>query len=80
MSVPKKWLSAEEVADYIGVKVSTIYSYINRRIIPHHKPPGSSLVKFKIDEIDEWINDGKVETVEEHLKGVHRGQSSSKTG
>ena len=53
------WLSVKEAAVYIGVRVSTLYSYVSHRRIPFYKIPGSQLVKFKISEIDAWLESGR---------------------
>jgi excisionase family DNA binding protein len=65
--VPKHWLNVKEAADYLGVKVSTLYSYISSRRIPFYKIPGSQLVKFKISDLNIWLESGKVETIKEYL-------------
>lgn len=33
------WLTIEGAAEHIGVKKSTIYSYVSERRIPYHKNP-----------------------------------------
>ena len=63
----KQWLSVQEMADYLGLKPATVYQYVSERRIPFHKVPGSSLVRFKLSEIDEWMASGRVETKEEYL-------------
>ncbi len=66
-SPAKQWISVKEVADYMGLKPATVYQYVSERRIPFHKVPGSSLVRFKVSEIDEWMASGRVETKEEYL-------------
>ena len=66
--VPKQWLSVHELAEFLGIKVSTVYSYVSSRRIPHHKVPGSQLVRFKVSEIDEWMDTGRVPTTAEYLR------------
>lgn len=68
MSQPKQWLSVQEIANYLGVKTSTIYAYVSERRIPFHKIPKSQLVRFKLSEIEAWMESGRVETAEEYLK------------
>lgn len=51
-----RWLSVEEIAEYLGVKRDTIYRWIDRRSMPAHKI--GRLWKFKKDEIDEWVRKG----------------------
>lgn len=52
-----RWLSVDEIAAYLGIKRYTIYKWIERKNMPAHKV--GSLWKFKKDEIDNWIRDGK---------------------
>ena len=52
------YLSIEEVAEYLGVKSSTIRSWIRTKDFPAHKI-GGKLWKFKKSEIEQWINSDK---------------------
>ncbi len=52
-----RWLSVEEIADYLGVSKDTVYGWISKREMPAHKV--GRLWKFKTDEIDEWVRNGK---------------------
>ena len=53
----EKWVSLEEVADHIGLSKDTIRNYINRDQIPFYRI--GKQYKFKISEIDTWIESGK---------------------
>jgi excisionase family DNA binding protein len=48
-----RWLSVEEIAQYLGVSRDTIYSWVGKKDIPAHKV--GRLWKFKTDEIDAWV-------------------------
>jgi excisionase family DNA binding protein len=52
-----RWLSVDEIAEYLGIKRDTVYKWIERKKMPAHKV--GSLWKFKRDEIDEWIRSGE---------------------
>jgi len=52
-----RWLSVDEVADYLGIKRDTVYKWINRRKMPAHKV--GTLWKFRKEQIDEWITSGQ---------------------
>jgi excisionase family DNA binding protein len=52
-----RWLSVEEIADYLGLKRDTVYKWIDRKKMPAHKV--GVLWKFKRDEIDEWVRSGE---------------------
>lgn len=51
-----RWLSVEEVAQYLGINKGTLYKWITRKSIPAHKV--GRLWKFRKWEIDEWIESG----------------------
>ena len=53
----EKYISIEDAAEYLGVKPSTIRSWIKIKDMPAHKV--GKLWKFKKSELDEWINSGK---------------------
>ena len=53
-----RWLSVEDIAQYLGVSKDTIYTWINKKKMPAHKI--GRLWKFKKDEVDTWVRDGKV--------------------
>ena len=59
MSLPlaDRWLSVDEVAEYLGVKRDTVYKWIDRRALPAHKV--GTLWKFKALEIDAWVMSGR---------------------
>jgi excisionase family DNA binding protein len=52
-----RWLSVEEVAEYLGVVKDSIYRWIERKGLPAHKV--GKLWKFKRDEVDTWVRSGK---------------------
>ena len=53
-----KWISIEDAANYLGVKVITIREWIKKENgIPAHKI--GKLWKFKKSELDEWVKSGK---------------------
>ncbi len=54
--MPHRWLSVEEIAEYLGVSKDTVYAWISKRNMPAHRI--GRLWKFKADEIDEWVRSG----------------------
>jgi excisionase family DNA binding protein len=48
-----RWLSADEISEYLGVKRDTIYKWIHRHRLPAHKV--GRLWKFRKQEVDDWI-------------------------
>ncbi|OQA92043.1 MAG: Helix-turn-helix domain protein [Elusimicrobia bacterium ADurb.Bin231] len=53
-----KLLNINELAEYLGIKISTVYSWVNQRKIPYVKV--GRLVKFDQVDIDKWIAEQKV--------------------
>lgn len=53
----ERWLSVEEIADYLGVSRDTVYGWIAKREMPAHKV--GRLWKFKSDEVDGWVRTGR---------------------
>lgn len=51
-----RWLSVDEIAQYLGVQPDTIYKWVSRKHMPAHKL--GRLLKFKTFEVDEWIRSG----------------------
>ena len=56
-SVLDRWLSVDEIADYLGIKRDTVYKWIDRKAMPAHKV--GSLWKFQKVEIDNWVISGQ---------------------
>lgn len=55
-NVSDRWLSVEEIADYLGVSRDTVYSWVSEKGMPGHRV--GRLWKFKTDEVDGWVRDG----------------------
>jgi len=51
-----RWLSVDEIGQYLGVKRDTVYKWIGERSMPAHKI--GRLWKFKKDEVDQWVRAG----------------------
>jgi len=49
----ERWLSIDEIAEHLGVKKDTIYKWVRTTNIPFHKV--GRLLKFRINEIDQWV-------------------------
>ncbi|MCS6319923.1 MAG: helix-turn-helix domain-containing protein [Nitrospira sp.] len=54
MSVPKRLLTVEEAAVYLGLSKLTVYDWISQRKIQHVKV--GRLVKFDQQTLDKWID------------------------
>ncbi|NLH36350.1 MAG: helix-turn-helix domain-containing protein [Lactococcus chungangensis] len=51
------YISIDEAAEYLGVKTSTIRTWIKNKGMPAYRV--GKLWKFKRSEIDGWVNSGK---------------------
>lgn len=51
-----RWLSVDDVCDYLGVKRGTIYKWINEKSMPAHRV--GRLWKFKKEQVDAWVEAG----------------------
>ena len=58
-----KWLSVDEITEYLGVSRDTIYNWISTRGMPAHRV--GRLWKFKKDAVDAWIESGAANTAGE---------------
>jgi excisionase family DNA binding protein len=59
----QRWMTSDEVAEYLKVERDTIYHFIKDARIPHHKIPGGQRLRFDRYEIDKWMESGRVETI-----------------
>ena len=51
-----RWLSVDEICQYLGVSKDTVYKWINQYGMPAHRL--GRLWKFKKAEVDTWIRKG----------------------
>ena len=61
--IENRWLSVDEIAEYLGIRRDTVYKWIERKEMPAHKV--GRLWKFKAEEIDEWVKSGGAAPVAE---------------
>ena len=55
----KRYLSINELSDYIGIAKGTAYVWVCHRKIPYTKV--GRLVKFDLWKIDKWLADNTIE-------------------
>jgi len=51
--VKKTFLTTEEAAAYLGIAMTTLYSYTSRRYIPHYKTRRK--IYFKIEDLQNYV-------------------------
>ena len=51
-----RWLSVDEISQYLGVSSDTIYRWIDKQAMPAHRM--GRLWKFKKDQVDAWVEAG----------------------
>ena len=52
-----RWLSNNEISQYLGVSSDTMYKWIEKKGLPAHKI--GRLWKFKKDEMELWVRIGQ---------------------
>src|SRR5690242_19710189 len=52
----ERWLTAEEIAEHLGVNPDTICEWIDRKKVPGHK--ADCLWKFQASEVDQCVVSG----------------------
>ncbi len=50
-------VSVKELSAYLNVKASTLYSWVQKGLIPFHKLNG--LVRFDLGEVEAWIKESR---------------------
>lgn len=56
MTVEDRWLSVDELTEYLGVSRDTVYTWLGTKALPGHKV--GRLWKFKREAIDDWVRAG----------------------
>lgn len=51
-----RWLSVDEIAEYLGVAKDTIYNWVAQKGMPGHKV--GRFWKFKKEDVDLWVREG----------------------
>ena len=60
-----RWLSVEEICQYLGVSNDTVYRWIDKRSMPAHRV--GRPWKFKKQQVDNWVEAGGAEaTASQH--------------
>ena len=60
VEIEDRWLSVEQIGNYLGVSSDTIYRWIDSRGMPAHRM--GRLWKFKKEQVDTWVEAGGAAT------------------
>jgi excisionase family DNA binding protein len=52
-----RWLSVDEIADYLDVSKTTVHTWINAKGRRAHRV-GGLWIRRKREEVDEWVRSG----------------------
>ncbi len=62
----REFLNIKEVGEFLGIKVSTLYCYVENGTIPHYRV--GRLIRFKKREIDQWMEEQRQEVFDVKMK------------
>ena len=51
-----RWMSVDEIAEYLGVSKDTVYTWVTKKSMPGYKV--GRFWKFKKEDVDRWIRAG----------------------
>jgi len=69
-------LTIDELSEWLGVEKSTIYAWTSKKIIPHIKL-GKKMLRFRVNEILDWLSEKSVSPDLESAKQIKRQHRSS---
>jgi excisionase family DNA binding protein len=52
----ERWMSVDQVSEYLGVSKDTVYAWITNKGMPGYKV--GRFWKFKQADVDAWVRDG----------------------
>ena len=67
-----RWLSVDEISEYLGVSKDTVYTWISAKGMPAHRV--GRLWKFKRDEVDDWVKSGGAADRQDIESGAKEGR------
>ena len=64
-----EYINAGELSEMLGESVKTIYQRVHKKQLPYYKP-GGKLLLFKINEVIEWIENGRYSSLKEIKENI----------
>lgn len=75
----KKFLTAREAAQYLGLAVSYLYKLTSWHKIPYYQPTGKHIL-FQVKELDNWVTRGRIASDEELVEQAQKDLVLGKGG
>lgn len=72
MHEQEPWVSVDEVAKHLGIAKDTVYRWIESKSLPAHRV--GRLWKFKLSQVDAWIEAGGAAVEEAIGQVAEQGQ------
>ena len=70
-----EFINIVEASSYLRLKKSYIYNLVYKNKIPFYKPTGKKLL-FKKSELNKWIEESRIDTVEEYSEKLENIDNS----
>jgi len=70
-AVVETYLTIEELAEYLKLTAQTIQRWVRNRDVPFHKV--KSVIRFRVSEIEKWIDEGGLVSQEEKPENIEAG-------
>jgi excisionase family DNA binding protein len=77
LPVEDRWLSVDDLMEYLGISRDTVYDWLVKKGLPGHKV--GRLWKFKRAEIDAWVRAGSAAVGESPSSTTDEGKSQMTT-
>ncbi len=59
-----EFLNPSQAAAYLSQSISAVYRLSSKRVVPHYKP-GGKRIYFRRSDLDQYILQGRVDSIEE---------------
>ena len=69
-----RWMSVDDIAEYLGVSKDTVYSWVASKGMPGFKV--GRFWKFKKEDVDTWVRDGGAASSSDESVGQENEEKS----
>ena len=70
-----RWLSVDEIGEYLGIKRDTVYKWIAEKNMPAHRV--GRFWKFKKARVDHWVENSGDDTSESDENAQHNAKDKN---